>query len=262
MLPKLEELRRNDSPLSFVEVSVVSKSLRSLACLNGFAFETAQVDISSLIFPCLETVVVESENDSDLQFIATILENSIPQLKILFLRKDAYTTDSSVDYVLLCTSLMKIIKVRFSLSNLKTSPGLNILTLSFDFLLQTANLDTSLDIICGLDQITTLYLLWNRMSLGKIKSALKKQGGMKQWEIVVLGRVDQEVNDSDILEICSYLPSLLEWTLFATRRATLTVEGVTEWKRICPNLKTVQFAGGGLPEEVNEVLKGLGVTVR
>jgi hypothetical protein len=106
--------------MSFEELSLIPKSLRSLKCFKGFDFVTAQVDISSLIFPRLEKVRVDSENDSDLQFIVNVLENSIPQLKDLFLRistSDAFTTDSSVDYVILCTSLIKVIKVRISLSN-------------------------------------------------------------------------------------------------------------------------------------------------
>jgi hypothetical protein len=127
--------------------------------------------------------------------------------------------------------------------------------------LQTANLDASFDAIFGLDQITSLSLIWHRFSLDKIKSALKKQGGIKRWEIVFLGPVEQEVNDVDILEICSFLPLLREWTFFVTRRATLTVDGAREWKRICPNLETVRFAAGGLSEEVKEALKGFGVTV-
>jgi hypothetical protein len=53
------------------------------------------------------------------------------------------------------------------------------------------------------------------------------------------------------------------WTFFVTRRATLTVDGAREWKRICPNLETFKFVGGGgLSKEVKEVLKELGVTVK
>jgi hypothetical protein len=68
-LPKLEILRRDDSPLSFDELSTVSENLGSLECLKGFNFDAAQVDSSFLIFPCLERVRVESEKDFDLQFI-------------------------------------------------------------------------------------------------------------------------------------------------------------------------------------------------
>jgi hypothetical protein len=141
----------------------------------------------------------------------------------------------------------------------KASPGMSVLHLNFHPLLQTVNLDASLDAIFVLDQITTLYLLWKRMSLDKIKSSLRKQRGKKRWERVVLGRVDQEVNDSDILEICSYLPSLQEWTVISPR-STLTVDGAKEWKRICPHLTSIDI-GEGISEEVEEVLQGLGVTV-
>jgi hypothetical protein len=99
------------------------------------------------------------------------------------------------------------------------------------------------------------------MSLENIKSLLRKQGGKKLWEKVVLGRLDQEVRDADILEICSYLPSLRTWSLICPR-FTLTIEGAREWKRICPNLETVDLPDeGGLSEEVKEVLQELGVSV-
>jgi hypothetical protein len=79
LLPKLEVLRRDDSPMSFEELSSVSKNLVSLRCMKGFDVDTAQFDISSLIFKRLEKFEVKSEIDSDFQFIATILKNSIPQ---------------------------------------------------------------------------------------------------------------------------------------------------------------------------------------
>jgi hypothetical protein len=79
MLPMLEELRGDNSPLSFDELSAISKNLVSLTCLKGFDFSTAQVDISSLIFTRLKKVRVESENYSELNFIVNVLENSIPQ---------------------------------------------------------------------------------------------------------------------------------------------------------------------------------------
>jgi hypothetical protein len=117
MLTKIEEFDRDYYPMSFEEVSAVSKNLVSLRCMNGFDFDTAQVDISSLIFPCLERVVVKSEKNSDMQFITTVLENSIPHgrgfLKSLRLRllRAHPTTNSSVDYFRLSTSLIKVIKV-------------------------------------------------------------------------------------------------------------------------------------------------------
>jgi hypothetical protein len=142
----------------------------------------------------------------------------------------------------------------------KASPGLERLELTFNPFLQTAILDACLDAIFGLNQITTLYLIWNRMSLDKIKSALKKRKGMKRYDTVFLGYIDQEMNDADILEICSYLPSLNEWIVIC-HRSTISIDGAREWKRICPNLETVKFAGRGLSEEVKEALKGLGVSV-
>jgi hypothetical protein len=122
MLLRLKVLRRDDSPMSFDELSAVSKNLVTLECLKGFAVDTAQVDISSLIFKRLERVKVKSENDSDLQFIATALENSIPRgrrfLKSLQLcnpPSDQPSSNSSVDFAQLSTSLIKIIEVRGSL---------------------------------------------------------------------------------------------------------------------------------------------------
>jgi hypothetical protein len=126
MLPKLEVLRRDDSMMSFEELSAVSKNLVSLACLKGFDVDTAQVDISPFIFTRLKKVDFKSEKDSDFQFIATVLKNSIPQgrvfLKRLVLRslRSAHpTTNSSVDYAQVITSLIKILEVWFLLSNEK-----------------------------------------------------------------------------------------------------------------------------------------------
>jgi hypothetical protein len=79
---------------------------------------------------------------------------------------------------------------------------------------------------------------------------LKNQRGTKIWQTLILGQIDQEMNDSDILEICSYLPSIRRWTVLSPR-CTITIDGAREWKRICPNLETVNFiGGGGLSEEV------------
>jgi hypothetical protein len=151
--------------------------------------------------------------------------------------------------------------VRISLPNEKASSRLNILQLLFNTVLQTVNLDSTLDAIFGLDQITTLSLIWIPLSVDKIKSALNKRGRKKRCEVLLLGQVDQEINDADILEICSCLPNLRRWSVLSPR-TTITIDGAREWKRICPNLKTVNFKrGGGLSEEVKEVLQGLGVTV-
>jgi hypothetical protein len=90
----------------------------SLTCLKGLDFDTAQVDVSSLIFPRLKEVRFVSEIASESQFITTVLENSIPQgrvfLKSLILmnsRSARPTTNSSVDYDQLIPSLIKIIEV-------------------------------------------------------------------------------------------------------------------------------------------------------
>jgi hypothetical protein len=122
MLPKLEVLRKDDSPMSYEELLAVSKELSSLTCLKGFDFDTAEVDFSGLIFSHLEKVIVVGKTDSDLRFIMTVLENSIPQgpgfLKSLFLfQSPSDPTDiASVEYGQLITSLIKIIEVRISLS--------------------------------------------------------------------------------------------------------------------------------------------------
>jgi hypothetical protein len=138
------------------------------------------------------------------------------------------------------------------------------LKLGFYPILQTVNLYSCLDAFFALDQITNLVLFWKQISLEKVKSSLRKQGGKKRWETLVLARVDQDTNDADILEIYSYLPSLRHWSLFVTLRATLTIDGAREWKRICPDLESVNFGrvGGGLSEEVKEVMRGLGVIFR
>jgi hypothetical protein len=138
------------------------------------------------------------------------------------------------------------------------------LNLSISPLFQIANLDSCLVAIFGLDHITNLYLDWDRLSMEMIKSALKMQGGKKRWEIVGLSEFDRGMNDSDLLEICSYLPKLKEWDVLGTR-FTLTIDGAREWKRICPLLETVDFVGDEeltLTDEVKEVLQGLDVVVR
>jgi hypothetical protein len=260
MLPKLKVLRRDDSPMSFDELSIVSKNLVKLLCSKGFDFldfDNTQIDMSLLVFPHLEKV-----------FIVNVLKNSIPQgrgfLKSLVLchsSSDQPTTNSSVDYSQLIPSLIKVIEVRFHTLTEKASPGMSVLQLILNKMPETVNLDSCLDIIFKLDQIASLCLIWNQMSLHKIKSSLKKQGGMKRWEKSILAQFDQEMNDTDILEICSYLPSLREWTVYSPG-STITIDIAREWKKICPDLAIVRFVGGGLSEEVNELLEGLGVTVK
>jgi hypothetical protein len=132
--------------------------------------------------------------------------------------------------------------------------------LALYFKLTKHNFDCCLDAVFGLDHIDVLAIVWDQMSVDKIKSVMKKQGGNKQWKTLTLGIVDREINDVDILEICQYLPMLRECTWFGTGLAisTLTIEGAREWKRICPHLTFIQT--GGFSEEVEELLIGLGVT--
>jgi hypothetical protein len=118
-LPKLEMLRRDTYPVSFDELSAVSKNLISLICHKGFDIDTSIVDQSALIFSRLEEVVVTSWNCSDFQFIATVLDNSIPPqgrtcLKKLVFRlfRPVRPTATSVDYTQLNSSLIKVIEVR------------------------------------------------------------------------------------------------------------------------------------------------------
>jgi hypothetical protein len=206
MLPKIKVLCRDVSPMSYDEISAVSKSIVSLTCMKGFDFGPAHVDISSLIFTRLKKVDFKSEKDSDFQFIATVLKNSIPQgrgfLKSLFLMnsRSAYpTTNSSVGYAQFIPSLIKVIEVWFHSLMQKASYGLNVLQLNFNNMPETVNFDSSLDSIFRLDQITTLYglyLVWEGMSVDKIKSSLRKQGGKKRWELLVLGEFDQDTNDA------------------------------------------------------------------
>jgi hypothetical protein len=151
----------------------------------------------------------------------------------------------------LSASLINILEVWISLSNKKASPDLYDLHLSFIHS-RSLNLDSCLDAIFGLNQITSLSLSWYRMSLDMIKCSLRKQGDKKRWERLCLRQIDREMGDLDILEICYYLPSLLCWMF--DERSTLTIDGAREWKRICPNLDGVQFM---MSEEVKEVLNGL-----
>jgi hypothetical protein len=106
--------------MSFEELSAVSMNLVSLRCDFGLGFDTSIVDLSALIFPELETVEIESEKESDLQFFASVLENSIPQgrgcLKTLQLEYAPLDSpvDEHVDYGLLAASLNKVIEVWIS----------------------------------------------------------------------------------------------------------------------------------------------------
>jgi hypothetical protein len=254
MLPKLEKLRRDDSPMSFEELSAVSKSMVLLRCMKGFDFDPAHVDISSLRFPHLEKVTVVSKN-------SIIPQGRVFLKSLILIHSPLYRrVNASINREQFIYSLIKIIEVwDFYLKNEKASPGMSLLKLNFHPISEAVNLDSCLDIIFGLSHITTLSLIWNRVSLENIKSLLRKQGGKKRWEALVLGRFDQEMNDADILEICSYLPNLRQWSVLSPR-TNISIDGAREWKRICLNLQTVR--GVGLSDEVKEVLQGLGVTVR
>jgi hypothetical protein len=74
-----------------------------------------QADLSLLLFSHLKNVSAWCKNDSDLQFIATILENSIPSSGHGFLNMFEISisgfTLSSTDCQQLCTSLTRIVEV-------------------------------------------------------------------------------------------------------------------------------------------------------
>jgi hypothetical protein len=131
----------------------------------------------------------------------------------------------------------------------QASPDLNRMTLSIYSQSENVNFDSCLDLILGLHQLIYLYLDFDGLTFGKIRSSLKKQGVKKRWEVLMMTHADDEMNDTDILEICFHLPSLREWRVL-TPRYTLTVEGVREWTRICPLLKFILVRAGGLSEEV------------
>jgi hypothetical protein len=134
------------------------------------------------------------------------------------------------------------------------------LILFFNHLDDTSNLDILLDAIFSLDQLVIISLRWNRMSVEKIKSSMKRHGGTKRSTYFRLCGIDRAMNEVDILEICSFLPELEYWVV---KVSDLTVDGAKEWKRICPNLKSIEllFSGGGGSKEVKEELRGLGLRV-
>jgi hypothetical protein len=132
------------------------------------------------------------------------------------------------------------------------------LTLSFSNELATANLDSCLGAIFGLDQISNLFLCWNRLSVDLVKSSLIQQGTNKRLTKVYLTGIDRLLFDSDVLEICAFLPHLQEWLGFCPS-SPLSTQGVRDWKRICPDLATVKLAG--ISEDVEEELEGMGVSV-
>jgi hypothetical protein len=124
-LPKLIVLERKGYPLSFDELSAVSPNLLSLSSGGGLNIDTFQIGLPLLSFPHLENVQIYSSNDSNLHFIIKILENSsrrVGSLKSLELYRSTFQeivlregTISTVDVVLLRTSLTNIIEVCFEL---------------------------------------------------------------------------------------------------------------------------------------------------
>jgi hypothetical protein len=126
------------------------------------------------------------------------------------------------------------------------------------------NLDVILESIFKLDNLSNLLLRWNVISLDMIKSALQKQGGKKGLEVFSLDGIDRSLFDADILEICSYLPNLQCWDVVGMD-STFTIDGVLEWKRICPLLGSVRFGTErmfgtrGMSEEVEEALMEMGI---
>jgi hypothetical protein len=260
MLPKLTGLRGKAHPLSIGALTAVSINLVSLECDSGFDFDTAQIDVSLLRFASLKEITVKSKEGSDLQWIVKVLENSIPQgrgfLKKLDIMRNSPTTFSaSAQFP---ESLKRVIEVRHSSLMIKASPELEDLRIVFSSR-SIVNLDSCLDAIIGLDQISILFLCWSRMSLDKFLVVLRKQRAKKRWNTLCLVGFDPAWTEADFLEICSFLPDLRE---FGGGEIPLAIEGVREWKRICPNLRMVRIIWGiRLTEEVKDELRGLGVTV-
>jgi hypothetical protein len=131
------------------------------------------------------------------------------------------------------------------------------------------NSDVCLDAIFSLDQLSFLSLCWNHVNIEKIKSLLNKQGAKKSLETIMIYGMYRVLSDSDILDICAFLPSLKEWFVCDVGSA-LTIEGAREWKRICPYIEIVEFNGGldkrglgytGVSEEVKEAFREMEVKV-
>ena len=86
---------------------------------------------------------------------------------------------------------MEYSQLSLSLINIigKALSGLKVLTLYIDNLLPNANLDSCLNYIFNLDLLNDLRLTWNRLSVGKIISALNKQERKKQISILHLSGI-------------------------------------------------------------------------
>jgi hypothetical protein len=103
------------------ELSAVSDTLISLACMCGFDLHSNQVDLPRIQFPCLENIDVWCKSETDLKFIINILENSIPSSGHRFLKKLNLFHDPSLlvstNYGNFSTSLSNVIKVSTCFSN-------------------------------------------------------------------------------------------------------------------------------------------------
>jgi hypothetical protein len=100
------------------------------------------------------------------------------------------------------------------------------------------------------------------MSITMIKSSLNQQGKKRRLKTLAMYGIERDISDDDedIVEICSYFPDLREWSVGGFG-PTLTVDGVREWKRICPLLEKVRFQEDMLSEEVKEEFGRIGVDV-
>jgi hypothetical protein len=133
-----------------------------------------------------------------------------------------------------------------------------MLTLRFYQLPSYLNFDDRLDSICALRHLEQLSLRWNRMSIEMIMSSLNKQGKKKKLQTFCLRGLDRAINEAEILEICSYLTDLRDWSVDGSG-STLTVDGVREWKRICPKLEKVVVQRNVLSNRLRKCFKYWGL---
>jgi hypothetical protein len=104
--------------MTFDELSEVSDKLVSLTCNGGLLINHNQVEMHLMRFPRLEEVVIRGMDESDLKFIISILEDSIPTSDRRFLKNldldlsQSIFSLSSIDCQKLSSSLIKVIEVR------------------------------------------------------------------------------------------------------------------------------------------------------
>jgi hypothetical protein len=133
--------------------------------------------------------------------------------------------------------------------------------------LTNVNFDGVLNSIFNLKFLTNLKLSWCRISLENVKSSLSKRGRMPRLNSLHVydSRSNRSapasfyaqpptIEDADVLEICSYFPALNVWSTNCLG-PSLTVDGVRELKRICPQIYNVVV--GELSTEVKEELTEL-----